>query len=213
MKISKKINSATNSCGIPAKPSTTIEEKEEVIESATYDSSAEQVNEDYIFRVMTKVDEELPDTFVTYKYDADKNLISCTSASPSQIAEYDVPAEDLSGMIDEDAEYILGAIDDFEIDDYTADDELVEDGRYEFIDTKIVLDSDGSTTDYTMYYDNVRDRYVFVFGDSEVYTPYDGEGYFDFECETEEEAREWFDAYVGPGENDYYDDTDFEWKW
>lgn len=276
MKIKKVIKSATNSCGIPAKPDTVVEETtqggylyltkhglgpgtlpkdvklldskeldsyitaiwvdrfltskeledydiypeteidtvlerngidKEAVYSATYDDAAEQVNEAYVAKLMDSVDNDLSDTFITYKYDEGDNEIICTSASPKQIAEYVVPVDDLSGMIDEDKEYILGAIDDETSE--ASDSELVEDGRYEFIDSKTVIDSDGFTTEYTMYYDNIDDRYVFVFGDSDLYSPYDEN--FDWECETKDEAYEWFDSYVGPGEDEdeYYDSIDW----
>lgn len=67
--------------------------------------------------------------------------------------------------------------------------------QYELVDRKSVLDSDGFSTDYSMYYDALNDRYVFVFGDADIYTPEDED--FDWECDTEEEAREWFDNYTG----------------
>ena len=277
MKIKKCTNSATNSCGISAKPDTVVEESthdgylyltkhglgpgtlpkdvtvleskelspyitllrlnrplsaweldnydiypeteiydvlrrndidESAVFSATanYDDSAEQVNEDYIAKLMESVDNNLDDTFVTYKYDIGDNQITCTSASPKEIAEYNVPIDDLSGDLDEDVDYILGAIKDEESN--TSTDELVEDGRYTFVDSKVVSDSDGFLTEYTMYYDTVEDRYVFVFGDSEIYSPYDEN--FDWECETKDEAIEWFDSYVGPGEdNDDYNDVNW----
>ena len=278
MKITKCTNSATNSCGIPAKPDTVVEESthdrylyltkhglgpgtlpkdvtlidskelspyitaiwvdryltsrelddydiypetmisevlqkngldESAIYSATstYDESAEQVNESYIAKLMESVDNNLDDTFVTYKYDLGDNQITCTSASPKEIAEYSVPIDDLSGELDEDVDYILGAIKDEESN--TSTDELVEDGRYTFVDSKVVSDSDGFLTEYTMYYDTVEDRYVFVFGDSELYSPYDEN--FDWECETEDEAIEWFDSYVGPGDDNDVDYNDISW--
>ena len=180
-----------------------IDEAElESVTSATYDNSAEVVNADYVSKLMQSVDDNLPNTFVVYKYDEGSNSIHCTSASPSEIAEYDVPVKDLSGNMDEDMEYILGAINDASVD--LEDNLLVEDGRYRFIDSKTVIDSDGFNTEYTMYYDESEDKYVFVFGDSDLYSPYDG--YFDFECDTEQEAYEWFDSYVGPGEDDEFDE-------
>ena len=48
-----------------------------------------------------------------------------------------------------------------------------------------------------MYYDEVEDRYVFVFGDSDLYNPNDDYEEFDYECDTEQEANEWFDDYKG----------------
>lgn len=69
------------------------------------------------------------------------------------------------------------------------------DDRYEFIDTKSVLDSDGFLTDYTMYKDTETGMYVFIFGDNDFYGP--DEGSVDWECETFEEAYEWFNDYNG----------------
>lgn len=69
------------------------------------------------------------------------------------------------------------------------------DERYEFIDTKSVLDSDGFLTDYTMYRDTETGMYVFIFGDNDFYGP--EEDSVDHECETFEEAYEWFNDYNG----------------
>lgn len=101
--------------------------------------------------------------------------------------------------------------------------------RYYEVDSKQVRDSDGFLDDYTMYeeyvipYDEWLDflknykkgdfykdewfsRYVFVFGDKELYDPRDGYDEFDYECESEKEAYEWFDDYNG---FDDEDDEDF----
>lgn len=75
-------------------------------------------------------------------------------------------------------------------------------GEYEYIKSKDVNDYDGWRTEYTMYYDLINDRYVFVFGDSDLYDPNDGYEEFDWECDSEAEANEWFDNYSG------YDDLD-----
>lgn len=73
--------------------------------------------------------------------------------------------------------------------------EYLNDYEFEFMDRKSVPDSDGFYTDYTWYYDVMNDRHVFVFGDSDIYRPEDGN--YDFECESEDEAQEWFDSYTG----------------
>lgn len=67
-------------------------------------------------------------------------------------------------------------------------------------DSKSVEDSDGFFTDYTMYFNTENGKYVFVFGDKDTYRPEDGD--FDWECDTEEEAREWFDSYQGFSDED-----------
>lgn len=67
--------------------------------------------------------------------------------------------------------------------------------QYTKIKTKSVTDSDGFSTDYTMYFDNQNEKYIFMFGDVDYVEP-DIE-YADWECETEEEANQWFDNYFG----------------
>ena len=102
--------------------------------------------------------------------------------------------------------------------------------RYYEVDSKQVRDSDGFWDDYTMYeeyvipYDEYLNflktykkgdfykdewfsRYVFVFGDKELYDPSDGYDEFDWECESEKEAYEWFENYTGfddEEDEDYY---------
>lgn len=79
--------------------------------------------------------------------------------------------------------------------------------QYEYEISKQVMDSDGFYTDYTMYYDHNNNRYVFVFGDNELYLPeYED---FDYECDTEKEAYEWFDNYKG-FEDDYDESGDID---
>lgn len=78
--------------------------------------------------------------------------------------------------------------------------ESLSDDRYEEIKSKTVQDSDGFWTDYTMYFDHNENKYVFVFGDKEMYSPEDGE--FDWEEENPQAAEEWFDSYEGVVEDD-----------
>lgn len=84
--------------------------------------------------------------------------------------------------------------------DYFPDGE--EESEWIEMDSKSVRDSDGFLTDYTWYWrnNNGEDQHVFVFGDSDLYGPEDG--YFDWECDSLEEAQEWFENYVGPGDNE-----------
>lgn len=60
-------------------------------------------------------------------------------------------------------------------------------------ETKDVLDSDGMWTEYTWYIKD--DKHIFIFGDRDVYTPYDTEP--DHECDSYDEAKEWFVNYHG----------------
>lgn len=103
---------------------------------------------------------------------------------------------------------------------------------YLTVDSKNVPDADGFLTDYTWYVrikctrdewyswlksradhdvhtlgdipDEYIDGYVFVFGDNELYDPSNGD--FDYECDSYEEAREWFDDYTGFADDDWDDD-------
>lgn len=76
--------------------------------------------------------------------------------------------------------------------------------EWEEVKSKPVLDYDGFYTDYTMWYNEFEDKYVFTFGDKDIYYPENAD--WDWECENRSEADEWFDDYVGPGE----EDTEFE---
>lgn len=71
------------------------------------------------------------------------------------------------------------------------DDEDV--GTFIEIASKSVEDSDGFLTDYTMYRDTETGEYVFVLGDKDAYSPEDGN--FDWSCDTEKEAWDWFNSY------------------
>ena len=69
------------------------------------------------------------------------------------------------------------------------------DSCWEELDSKQVQDSDGFYTDYTLYHNTETDQYVCIFGDKDIYRP--GDSYYDFECDTYEEAIEWFESYEG----------------
>lgn len=73
-------------------------------------------------------------------------------------------------------------------------DESDLDNVWEQVAHKMVFDSNGFQTDYTMYRNTIHDTYACVFGDNDIYRPEDGN--FDFECDTREEAFEWFDSYA-----------------
>lgn len=79
--------------------------------------------------------------------------------------------------------------------------EIVPDGvdRYQRIVEKFVPDCDGFMDSYTMYKDIVDGKYVFIFGDPDYCVPEDGD--FDWECETEAEAQEWFENYKGSNDS------------
>ena len=69
------------------------------------------------------------------------------------------------------------------------------DEHYEEIATKEIRDSDGFLTEYTMYHDLWKDKYLFMFGDRDMTDP--EEDYADYECDTREEADEWFESFNG----------------
>lgn len=78
--------------------------------------------------------------------------------------------------------------------------------EWEVMDHKSVRDSDGLITDYTWYKNTNTGEHVFVFGDSDLYGTEDG--WYDWECDSDEEAEEWFDNYKGPGdEDDWIDES------
>ena len=88
---------------------------------------------------------------------------------------------------------------------------LIEDEQlYKYVKSKEVYDSDGWRTEYTMYQDNYdNDHFVFVFGDSDLYDPNAGYEEFDWECDSRQEAEEWFDNYEGFEDELTYDDIPF----
>lgn len=79
-------------------------------------------------------------------------------------------------------------------------DEETEDPKWICLDIKHVRDSDGMLTDYALYTTKDEDKYICMFGDADLYAP--DEMYADAEFDTEDEALEWFENYVGPGDED-----------
>ena len=64
---------------------------------------------------------------------------------------------------------------------------------YRFIKSKEVRDDDGFLTDYTWWYDERDGVHFFMFGDRDIYRP--NRDYADWECDSYEEAEEWFWNY------------------
>ena len=73
------------------------------------------------------------------------------------------------------------------------------DPEWQLVDSKNVVDSDGFITDYTLWHDDVNGAWCCVFGDAEVYTPFNS--FPDAQFESEWEAREWFEDYTGFAED------------
>lgn len=82
-----------------------------------------------------------------------------------------------------------------------------EDGGYDLIKIKTIIDSDGFDTEYALYRDNQSGQYFTMFGDMDLYEP-DIE-YADAVFDSYREAEEWFDSYNGfEDEDDYNFDVD-----
>lgn len=75
---------------------------------------------------------------------------------------------------------------------------------WEKVEHKQVPDSDGFYTDYTLWYNVLTDEWCTVFGDNDLYHPWDSDHDMDFE-DNEEEARSWFEDYTGFDEEEDYD--------
>ena len=76
----------------------------------------------------------------------------------------------------------------------------IEDTPYYKVASKSVMDSDGFWTEYTMYYNEDENNYFFIFGDSDLYGP--DPNYADWECDSNEEAVEWYNNYNGFEDDD-----------
>lgn len=111
--------------------------------------------------------------------------------------------DDVEYDIDE-SKSIKESFNEDDIIDYDYD----EESQFTEIDSKRVTDIDGFLTDYTMYRDVDTGEYVFVFGDKDIYGPEDGD--FDWSCDTEKEAREWFDNYIGFDDDEMINESSME---
>lgn len=104
----------------------------------------------------------------------------------------------------DEADFAVENDDDDEIESAVDIDEETEDPEWIMLNKKFVRDSDGMLTEYALYTNQDEDKYICMFGDTDVYPP--DEMYADAEFDTEDEACEWFDNYVGPGDEDDDDD-------
>lgn len=183
------IESATNTCGIACKPEVLSSVNGDVIHGLTWSGLIQELSErgyevDAAYR-------RSPDQWIVAYKDGKSYDIEVTRYNEG---DYEIHPDNISEVIEADT-YV------YENDDIN-DDTLV---GFSKIATKSVPDSDGFYTDYTMYLDTNTGEYVFVFGDNDIYSPADGN--FDWQCETEEEAWEWFNSYRGfDDDDDGYDD-------
>ena len=90
------------------------------------------------------------------------------------------------------------------IDDNTSLNESYIPDDWKMIDVKRVTDSDGFLTDYAWYTNG--NKHIFMFGDTDFTEP--NEDYADWEEDSEDAARDWFDNYHG-FEEEEDDDIDF----
>lgn len=130
--------------------------------------------------------------------------------SKELVKDYDVDHVEIVYTVEDNSD----KHEDVEYEYWTSEEEIEENlneeqlntvgDRYYRIDIKHVKDSDGFLTDYTWWYDAATDQHIFIFGDSEVYTPEDSSP--DWETDSEDTAREWWDNYVGPYEDDDLDE-------
>lgn len=76
--------------------------------------------------------------------------------------------------------------------------------QYKLLNSKEVYDSDGFTTEYTLYSNAEGDYFFCMFGDSDIYEP--DPMYADWDSESYDEAIEWFNSYEGfdPDEDDIF---------
>lgn len=79
--------------------------------------------------------------------------------------------------------------------------------EYTLIDRKTVYDADGFTTEYS-WYKCPDGENIFIFGDSDWYTPENEEP--DYETSDDDVAREWFDSYEGFTDDEMNLDEDLD---
>lgn len=188
------VSSATNTCGIACKPEVLSSVTGDVIHGLTWSGLIQELSERGY--EVDSAYHRSPDQWIVAYKDGKSYDIEVTRYSEG---DYEVHPDNISEVIEADTDV-------YENDDIN-DDALV---GFSEIATKSVPDSDGFSTDYTMYRDTNTGEYVFVFGDKDVYSPADGN--FDWQCETEEEAWEWFNSYNGFADDEEDPEDEFgEW--
>lgn len=75
------------------------------------------------------------------------------------------------------------------------DDEYEDTQGWERVESKDVQDFDGFWTKYSLWYNEEYDEWCTVFGDYDLYHPWDSDHDMDFE-DNEQEARDWFESYT-----------------
>ena len=110
------------------------------------------------------------------------------STGPYYDHEYDDDFDDY----DHDYEPAEGDWEEFES---SSKDITCSDQQWVKVASKSVVDYDGFTTDYTWYTDADGNTNIFIFGDNDIYNPYNSDP--DFETEDYNEAENWFNSYEG----------------
>ena len=182
------VNSATNTCGIACKPEVLSSVNGDVIHGLSWSGLIQELSErgyevDAAYR-------RSPDQWIVAYKDGKSYDIEVTRY---HAGDCEIHPDNISEIIEADTD----VYENDDINDYS----LV--GFLEMA-TKSVPDSNGFYTDYTMYFNSNTGEYVFVFGDKDIYSPADGN--FDWQCETESEAWEWFNSYNGFADDDDSDD-------
>lgn len=110
--------------------------------------------------------------------------------------------EDGWNVTEEDFQKYFEYLDEIRANQF-ADEDEVDLGDWEEMESKQVEDSDGFMTDYTWYVkdnDDGSETHVMIFGDQDLYNPLNSEP--DAEFDAEDIAREWFDNYHGFAEEE-----------
>lgn len=151
---------------------------------------------EYLDTLSEAIQSEIDSEVDSVVFDSTDREFIVTVSYLGNIREYVVPFGDIVfdyDNMDGDVAYITNTI--YQDLDTLGEDEDLEDSGFEEIASKTVPDSDGFTTDYTMYRNTQTGEYVFVFGDKDIYGPEDGD--YDWSCDSEEAAWEWYNSYTG----------------
>lgn len=160
------------------------------------------INWDYASKLVSKF---MPETLLAEGIELEEPSDEELPEELELLDQFNDEQEDIDFYEENDKEFIDIANDneeDLQIEEGFTHSYDREDDEEEFteIASKSVPDSDGFLTDYTMYRNTTTGEYVFIFGDKDIYTPENKD--FDWSCDTEKEAWEWYDSYEGISDED-----------
>ena len=185
-----------------------IDSETDVILGKAVPNQTLEYAKEYLDALSEAIQSEIGSEVDSIVFDSTDREFIVTVSYLGNIHEYVVPFGDIVfdyDNMDGDVAYITNTIYQ-DLDTIGEDDES---GEFTEIASKTVPDSDGFTTDYTMYKNNITGEYVFVFGDKDVYSPEDSD--YDYECDSEDEAWEWYNSYNGFDDEDgIYSSTDIK---